>query len=120
MVHNSGAAGAQLKLELCGGDASTKVVFLAHGFLGSRTDLSYLAEELAAQGFVCVAAEYPESLEASYPASSVDTSFIGTRPSTPNSRRLLLDAPTGPSGPTGTPPPPSRGGEGGGGGCHPH
>ena len=25
MVHNSGAAGAQLKLELCGGDASTKV-----------------------------------------------------------------------------------------------
>lgn len=46
---------------------ANKVVFLAHGFLGSRTDLSYLAEELAAQGFVCVAAEYPESLEASYP-----------------------------------------------------
>ena len=44
-----------------------KVVFLAHGFLGSRSDLSYLAEELASQGFVCVAAEYPESLEASYP-----------------------------------------------------
>lgn len=48
-------------------DTSTKVVFLAHGFLGSRSDLSYLAEELASQGYICFAAEYPESLEASYP-----------------------------------------------------
>ncbi|VEU38679.1 unnamed protein product [Pseudo-nitzschia multistriata] len=45
----------------------TNVVFLAHGFLGSRSDLAYLAEDLTAQGFVCVASEYPESLEASYP-----------------------------------------------------
>uniref|UniRef100_A0A7S4AX54 1-alkyl-2-acetylglycerophosphocholine esterase n=1 Tax=Pseudo-nitzschia australis TaxID=44445 RepID=A0A7S4AX54_9STRA len=45
----------------------TNVVFLAHGFLGSRSDLAYIAEDLAAQGFVCVASEYPESLEASYP-----------------------------------------------------
>jgi len=45
----------------------TKVVFLAHGYLGSRSDLGYIAEDLASQGFVCVAAEYPESLEASYP-----------------------------------------------------
>jgi hypothetical protein len=45
----------------------TKVVFLAHGFLGSRLDLAYIAEDLARQGFVCIAPEYPESLEASYP-----------------------------------------------------
>ena len=42
------------------------VVLLAHGFLGSRFDLSHLAEELAAHGFTCLAAEYPESLAASY------------------------------------------------------
>lgn len=42
------------------------VVLLAHGYLGSRFDLSHLAEELASQGFVCIAAEYPESLAASY------------------------------------------------------
>jgi len=47
--------------------AGTNVVFLAHGYLGSRSDLGYIAEDLASQGFVCVAAEYPESLEASYP-----------------------------------------------------
>ena len=47
--------------------AGTNVVFLAHGFLGSRSDLGHIAEDLAAQGFVCVASEYPESLEASYP-----------------------------------------------------
>ncbi|KAG7349538.1 dienelactone hydrolase family protein [Nitzschia inconspicua] len=44
-----------------------KVVVLTHGFLGSRFDLSHIAEDLAARGFVCVAPEYPESLEASYP-----------------------------------------------------
>jgi len=42
------------------------VVLLAHGYLGSRFDLSHLAEELAANGFTCIAAEYPESLAASY------------------------------------------------------
>mmetsp|Transcript_18808 Transcript_18808/g.52534 ORF Transcript_18808/g.52534 Transcript_18808/m.52534 type:complete len:490 (-) Transcript_18808:186-1655(-) len=47
--------------------SGANVVFLAHGFLGSRSDLAYIAEDLAAQGFVCVASEYPESLEASYP-----------------------------------------------------
>ena len=41
-------------------------MLLAHGFLGSRFDLSHLAEELAAHGFTCLAAEYPESLAASY------------------------------------------------------
>jgi hypothetical protein len=54
-----------------GGDipfpTSSKVVFLAHGYLGSRFDLSHLAEELAQQGFVCISPEYPESLAASYP-----------------------------------------------------
>jgi hypothetical protein len=42
------------------------VVFLAHGFLGSRFDLSHVAEELASQGFVCLSPEYPESLASSY------------------------------------------------------
>ena len=45
---------------------SWPVVLLAHGYLGSRFDLSHLAEELAAMGFVCLAPEYPESLAASY------------------------------------------------------
>jgi dienelactone hydrolase len=47
-------------------DSSIPVVLLAHGYLGSRFDLSHLAEELSAEGFVCIAAEYPESLAASY------------------------------------------------------
>ena len=42
------------------------VVLLAHGFLGSRFDLSHLAEELASQGFIVFSAEYPESLSSSY------------------------------------------------------
>jgi hypothetical protein len=46
---------------------AAKVVILAHGYLGSRFDLSHLGEELAQQGFVCVSPEYPESLAASYP-----------------------------------------------------
>ena len=41
-------------------------LLLAHGFLGSRFDLSHLAEDLASRGYVCIAAEYPESLAASY------------------------------------------------------
>jgi Platelet-activating factor acetylhydrolase, isoform II len=45
------------------------VVLLAHGFLGSRFDLSHLGEELAAEGFVVLSAEYPESLAASYSPS---------------------------------------------------
>jgi hypothetical protein len=45
---------------------SGPVIFLAHGYLGSRFDLSHLAEELAAAGFTCIAPEYPESLAASY------------------------------------------------------
>ena len=42
------------------------VVLLAHGYLGSRFDLSHLAEALAQEGFICVSPEYPESLAASY------------------------------------------------------
>jgi len=45
---------------------SGPVILLAHGYLGSRFDLSNLAESLAAEGFTCLAAEYPESLAASY------------------------------------------------------
>lgn len=53
------------------------VVLLAHGYLGSRYDLSHLAEKLAAEGFICLAAEYPESLAASYdPADGLDRSRI--------------------------------------------
>jgi dienelactone hydrolase len=42
------------------------VVILAHGYLGSRFDLSHLAECLASRGFLCLAPEYPESLAASF------------------------------------------------------
>jgi Chlorophyllase len=42
------------------------VILLAHGYLGSRYDLSHLAEELASNGFICLSVEYPESLAASY------------------------------------------------------
>ena len=43
------------------------VVLLAHGYLGSRFDLSHLAETLSSElGVLCVAPEYPESLAASY------------------------------------------------------
>ena len=47
--------------------SSGPVVILAHGFLGSRFDLSHLAEELASEGFIVVSPEFPESLAASYP-----------------------------------------------------
>lgn len=46
--------------------AKGPVVILAHGYLGSRFDLSHLAEELTQQGFICLAPEFPESLAASY------------------------------------------------------
>ena len=42
------------------------VVILAHGFLGSRFDLSHLGEALAKEGFICLSPEYPESLASSY------------------------------------------------------
>jgi hypothetical protein len=42
------------------------LIFLSHGYLGSRFDLSHLAEELSSIGYICIAAEYPESLAASY------------------------------------------------------
>ena len=42
------------------------MIIFAHGYLGSRFDMSHIAEALARDGFVCVSAEYPESLAASY------------------------------------------------------
>mmetsp|Transcript_2817 Transcript_2817/g.4236 ORF Transcript_2817/g.4236 Transcript_2817/m.4236 type:complete len:406 (-) Transcript_2817:778-1995(-) len=48
--------------------SSGPVVLFAHGYLGSRFDLSHIAEALAQEGFVCLSAEYPESLAASYNA----------------------------------------------------
>lgn len=57
-----------------------KVVVLTHGFLGSRFDLSHVAEDLASKGFVCVAPEYPESLEASYSRlEGLDRSVVNER-----------------------------------------
>lgn len=44
----------------------SNVVLIAHGYLGSRFDLSHIAEDLASHGFVCISPEYPESLAASY------------------------------------------------------
>ena len=45
------------------------VVVLAHGYLGSRYDLSHLGEALASEGFLVLSPEYPESLAASYDAT---------------------------------------------------
>jgi predicted dienelactone hydrolase len=45
--------------------ASDHLLF-AHGFLGSVYDFAHAAEQLAADGFVVVAPELPESLTASY------------------------------------------------------
>ena len=56
------------------------VVLLAHGYLGSRFDLSHLAEELAAEGFTCIAPEYPESLAASFqPLEGLDRARINNK-----------------------------------------
>jgi len=57
--------------------STAPVVILAHGYLGSRFDLSHLAETLASQGYVVVSPEYPESLAASYPRTEgVDRAAI--------------------------------------------
>jgi len=48
---------------------SAPVIFLAHGYLGSRYDLSHLGEALASEGFFVISPEYPESLAASYDAT---------------------------------------------------
>ena len=48
---------------------SAPVIFLAHGYLGSRYDLSHLGETLASEGFFVISPEYPESLAASYDAT---------------------------------------------------
>jgi len=48
---------------------SAPIIFLAHGYLGSRYDLSHLGEALANEGFFVISPEYPESLAASYDAT---------------------------------------------------
>lgn len=48
------------------GGSSAPVIILAHGYLGSRFDLSHFGEALAREGFTCISPEYPESLAASY------------------------------------------------------
>lgn len=57
-------------------DKSAPLIILAHGFLGSRFDLSHIGEELAREGFTVVSPEYPESLASSYttiPPKQTDT-----------------------------------------------
>ena len=61
--------------------SSYPTVLLAHGFLGSRFDLSHLGETLASNGFLVLSPEYPESLSSSYDISQ-STAFTGRRDST--------------------------------------
>ena len=61
--------------------SSYPMVLLAHGFLGSRFDLSHLGETLASNGFLVLSPEYPESLSSSYDVSR-STAFTGRRDST--------------------------------------
>ena len=61
--------------------SSYPMVLLAHGFLGSRFDLSHLGETLASNGFLVLSPEYPESLSSSYDISQ-STAFTGRRDST--------------------------------------
>ena len=54
------------------------VVLLAHGYLGSRFDLSHYAEDLASNGFLVLSPEYPESLAESYDSTTkpIDRTLI--------------------------------------------
>ena len=64
---------------------SCPVVLLAHGFLGSRFDLSHLGEALASGGFLVLSPEYPESLAASYDVTQSPIAGI------PIDRRIITD-----------------------------
>ena len=55
-------------------DSTKPVIILAHGFLGSRFDLSHLAEQLALEGFMVFSPEYPESLSSSYDSNKYKAS----------------------------------------------
>lgn len=71
VVQASGGSSSGQQLQQSSSSAAAPVVLLAHGYLGSRFDLSHLAEALASEGFRVYACEYPESLAASYdPAES--------------------------------------------------
>jgi len=60
--------GNERATELSGFPSALKgdAIIFAHGFLGSVYDFAHAAEALAADGFVVVAPELPESLSASY------------------------------------------------------
>ena len=73
------------------------VVLLAHGYLGSRFDLSHIGEELAAQGFLVLSPEFPESLSASYDPNA-SKSGVPIDRSTINDQ--LLESVCGPLSPT--------------------
>ena len=67
--------------------SSCPVVLLAHGFLGSRFDLSHLGEALARNRFLVLAPEYPESLAASYDVTTRGTTTMGM----PIDRGIITD-----------------------------
>lgn len=73
------------QLQLLPPQSSYPVVLLAHGFLGSRFDLSHLGEILALNGFLVLSPEYPESLSASYDISQSTAFFTGKRDNTDRS-----------------------------------
>ena len=68
--------------------SSWPVVLLAHGFLGSRFDLSHLGEALGRNGFLVLSPEYPESLAASY---DVATRGSGSTTGVPIDRGIITD-----------------------------
>lgn len=76
-----GVLGGDGQSTVPGGGSSAPVIILAHGYLGSRFDLSHIAEELAREGFTCLSPEFPESLASSYPitTSNIDRTAIVNR-----------------------------------------
>ena len=63
---SSTSDGVLVGADLAPESKTAPVIILAHGFLGSRFDLSHLGEALAKEGFICLSPEYPESLASSY------------------------------------------------------
>ena len=81
-------ASAPAPLEGFGRARDGDAILFAHGFLGSVYDFAHAAEALAADGFIVVAPELPESLCASYiPPDGLGREEIIT------AARELIDAP---------------------------
>lgn len=52
-----------------------QAIIVTHGFLGSRYDLAHVCERLAADGFVVIAPEFPESISGHYAKPSALAHF---------------------------------------------